>query len=231
MVRGPATLLYGANAIGGLVNVISNDIPRAPVTGASGTVTLDAGSAASEGGAAADLTVGRGAFAFHAGGSGRRAGDVRTPLGASITRNPALRSGMSGPPGQEPAVTPVRATASTTRDTGFRLSRKATSNSRLAARPSTSATEVPRLQGRSSVRSGRRPLSGATSTMSWKAEKSARRSRTTRRKPSVAESSPVRAASRHDGGWGLTRSFEAAGAEALSPPVDQQAGAASSSRS
>ena len=27
VVRGPATLLYGANAIGGLVNVITNDIP------------------------------------------------------------------------------------------------------------------------------------------------------------------------------------------------------------
>ena len=32
VVRGPATLLYGANAIGGLVNVISNQIPTRPVT-------------------------------------------------------------------------------------------------------------------------------------------------------------------------------------------------------
>ena len=32
VVRGPATLLYGANAIGGLVNVVTNDIPKAPVT-------------------------------------------------------------------------------------------------------------------------------------------------------------------------------------------------------
>ncbi len=31
VVRGPATLLYGANAIGGLVNVISNQIPGQPV--------------------------------------------------------------------------------------------------------------------------------------------------------------------------------------------------------
>jgi iron complex outermembrane receptor protein len=27
VVRGPATLLYGANAIGGLVNVVTNEIP------------------------------------------------------------------------------------------------------------------------------------------------------------------------------------------------------------
>ena len=37
---GPATLLYGANAIGGLVNVITNSIPTTPVTRASGA-TLD----------------------------------------------------------------------------------------------------------------------------------------------------------------------------------------------
>ena len=30
VVRGPATLLYGANAIGGLVNVVTNEIPDRP---------------------------------------------------------------------------------------------------------------------------------------------------------------------------------------------------------
>ena len=44
VVRGPATLLYGANAIGGLVNVITNDIPKAPVTTPTGSFTLDGGS-------------------------------------------------------------------------------------------------------------------------------------------------------------------------------------------
>jgi hypothetical protein len=48
VVRGPATLLYGANAIGGLVNVITNDIPIKPVLGTSGEVTLDAGTAAAD---------------------------------------------------------------------------------------------------------------------------------------------------------------------------------------
>ena len=37
VVRGPATLLYGANAIGGLVNVITKEIPDAPVTSATGS--------------------------------------------------------------------------------------------------------------------------------------------------------------------------------------------------
>jgi iron complex outermembrane receptor protein len=81
VVRGPATLLYGANAIGGLVNVISNGIPTEPVTGAHGGATFDLGSAANEGAGGGDVTVGNGRFALHAGGSGRRTGDYDTPEG------------------------------------------------------------------------------------------------------------------------------------------------------
>jgi iron complex outermembrane receptor protein len=81
IVRGPATLLYGANAIGGLVNVINDIVPAKPVQGASGAVVMDLGTAAKEFGTAADVTWGNGAFALHAGGSGRRSGDVDTPQG------------------------------------------------------------------------------------------------------------------------------------------------------
>jgi iron complex outermembrane receptor protein len=81
VVRGPATLLYGANAIGGLVNVITDEIPSKPQHGASGNVTMDLGSAAGEAAGAADLHVGNGALALHAGGGGRRSGNVSTPDG------------------------------------------------------------------------------------------------------------------------------------------------------
>jgi iron complex outermembrane recepter protein len=81
VVRGPATLLYGANAIGGLVNIITEDIPTKPLEGASGNVTLDLGTAAKEGAGAADVRVGNGRFVLHAGGGGRRSGDVDTPEG------------------------------------------------------------------------------------------------------------------------------------------------------
>ena len=81
VVRGPATLLYGANAIGGLVNVITEDIPTKPINGTAGNVTIDLGSAAEEAGGAADLRVGNGAFALHVGGGGRRSSDVDTPEG------------------------------------------------------------------------------------------------------------------------------------------------------
>ena len=81
VVRGPATLLYGANAIGGLVNVITETIPMRPVQGTTGAVVLDAGSAAREAGAAGDVRWGNGRWAIHAGGSGRNHGDMRTPDG------------------------------------------------------------------------------------------------------------------------------------------------------
>jgi iron complex outermembrane receptor protein len=81
VVRGPATLLYGANAIGGLVNIITNDIPTAPVHGASGEVTFDLGSSAAEAGGAGNVQLGNGKFAVNIGGGGRRADEFSTPLG------------------------------------------------------------------------------------------------------------------------------------------------------
>jgi iron complex outermembrane receptor protein len=49
VLRGPATLLYGSSAIGGVVNVIDGRIPDAmPKNGASGNARLDYGSGANE---------------------------------------------------------------------------------------------------------------------------------------------------------------------------------------
>jgi iron complex outermembrane receptor protein len=92
VVRGPATLLYGANAIGGLVNVITEQVPTRPVTGSNGNVTVEAGSATEEGGAAGEIFVGNGRFALQAGGGGRRTGDVATPEGE--IENSQSRSGF-----------------------------------------------------------------------------------------------------------------------------------------
>jgi iron complex outermembrane receptor protein len=81
VVRGPATLLYGANAIGGLVNIITNDIPTQPVQGTSGEVTFDAGTSAVQAGGAGRVQFGDGRFAMNIGGGGRRSSDFHTPLG------------------------------------------------------------------------------------------------------------------------------------------------------
>ena len=92
VVRGPATLLHGANAIGGLVNIVTDIIPTKRVEHTEGAMQVDFGSAASEAAGAADVSVGDGRFAFHAGGSGRRSGDVDTPLGT--VENSQSRSGF-----------------------------------------------------------------------------------------------------------------------------------------
>jgi iron complex outermembrane recepter protein len=92
VVRGPATLMYGANAIGGLVNVITNDIPRVPISGARGGFTVDGGTAASEGGGAGDVSWGNNGFAVQISGSGRRSGDYDTP--EETIPNSYLRSGF-----------------------------------------------------------------------------------------------------------------------------------------
>jgi iron complex outermembrane receptor protein len=98
VVRGPATLLYGANAIGGLVNIITDEIPTEPSSGTQGNFTLDLGSAARESAGAGDVHVGNGTFALHVGGGGRRSGDARTPAGRvdnSQSRNGFANVGLS----------------------------------------------------------------------------------------------------------------------------------------
>jgi len=83
VVRGAATLRYGSQAIGGVVNVLNNRVPEAlgdrPVTGeANGS--YDTVSDAWQGAALADVTLGR--LALHADGFVRDTGDYETPLGA-----------------------------------------------------------------------------------------------------------------------------------------------------
>jgi iron complex outermembrane receptor protein len=92
VVRGPATLLHGANAIGGLVNIVTDIIPTKPVTRTQGAFLVDFGSAAEEAAGAGDVSVGNGRFALHGGGSGRRSGDADTPLG--VIDNSQSRSGF-----------------------------------------------------------------------------------------------------------------------------------------
>jgi iron complex outermembrane receptor protein len=75
VLRGPATLLYGGGAIGGVVNVLDNKIPsKMPENGVEGEVNLRANTAANEKAGAAALTVGLGdQFALHVEGSKRDA--------------------------------------------------------------------------------------------------------------------------------------------------------------
>lgn len=83
VVRGPAALFYGSNAIGGVVNVITEEIPSTLPDRPQGSATLQ-GRSASEGLAAeASLTAPIGRVALTAGGVYRTADDLRTPFGAA----------------------------------------------------------------------------------------------------------------------------------------------------
>lgn len=92
VVRGPAMLMYGSNAIGGLVNVIADTVPTAAVTAVRGAATGDLGSNAGQAAGAADLWWGRSAWAFHAGGGGSRAGDYETA--EAVVDNTQSRNGF-----------------------------------------------------------------------------------------------------------------------------------------
>ncbi|HEV6953990.1 MAG TPA: TonB-dependent receptor, partial [Promicromonospora sp.] len=87
VVRGPAALLYGNNALGGVVNVISDDVPvdappRAGVEAAGQAESAHAGGGIA---ARAAVPVGRG-WVFGARGGMRRTGDVRIPEDPALGR-------------------------------------------------------------------------------------------------------------------------------------------------
>jgi iron complex outermembrane recepter protein len=81
VVRGPAGLLYGSNALGGVINVVREDVPRTLPEAISATLSVQGESVnrgATAGGAVL-LPLDR--LALRAELTGRTAGDTRTPLG------------------------------------------------------------------------------------------------------------------------------------------------------
>lgn len=85
VVRGPATLLYGSNAIGGVVNVLDQRIPEYRATESfSGTVDLRGGSVADERSGAVNLNGGGGRWAWHLDYLARETDDYEIPGRASL---------------------------------------------------------------------------------------------------------------------------------------------------
>lgn len=78
VVRGPASLLYGSSALGGVVNVIDNDIPGTVPSGFDGYVAVQGESVNPGGAGTAQFAVPLAeAFALQLRGGGRRIDDVR----------------------------------------------------------------------------------------------------------------------------------------------------------
>ena len=225
VVRGPATLLHGSSAIGGLVNVISEQIPVRRVVGLAGAATVDLGSAASEGGGAADLWWGRQAWVLHAMGGGRRSGDVATPEGT--VENTQSRGGSASVGLSYVGRRGYLGASYGYEDTRYGIPLLEGGNIEL----------TPRRQ-KIGVRTELRDIDGFVESV--RASVGYRRYRHeeldaaevgTRFENDAAEVEVLanhRAYGRLSGtfgGWTLSRRFAAIGEEALSPPVDQMGAA------
>lgn len=94
VVKGPATLLYGSNAVGGVVNAITgHDFAH---EGWRGYATGIGGTTNNQGGASGGLEFGTGKWMFWGNGSLQRTGDYNTPVGRieqSFTRDAATTLG------------------------------------------------------------------------------------------------------------------------------------------
>jgi iron complex outermembrane receptor protein len=79
VLRGPAALLYGGAAIGGVVNAIDNRIPKSVIDGTGGAAELRYGGPATERGASVLVETGSNGYALHADGFWRKTDDMKVP--------------------------------------------------------------------------------------------------------------------------------------------------------
>jgi len=82
VVRGPATILYGPNTIGGLVNVITNFVPTVGDHAVSGTAALEGNSVSGELSGYTNTILSSGGSAFRVSAGGIRSTDIRIPSGS-----------------------------------------------------------------------------------------------------------------------------------------------------
>lgn len=81
VVRGPMSLLYGSSALGGVVNVVREEIPEAKPDDLHGGVVLQGATVNSATALGAFVTAPAGPLAMRAEANARRTGDVSTPAG------------------------------------------------------------------------------------------------------------------------------------------------------
>lgn len=97
VLRGPATLLYGSSAVGGVVNVIDNRIPESlPGERLSGSVEIRGGTVADERSGAANLDGSLGRIGWHVDFLKRETDDYEIPGGIADNSATDTESGTAG---------------------------------------------------------------------------------------------------------------------------------------
>ncbi len=98
VVKGPATLLYGSSAVGGVVNAISprNELHEQVHQGPSGYFTALGGSANGQGGTAGGLEYGVGNWLLWGDGAAQRTGDYDSPEGTVFNSFARMVNGNGG---------------------------------------------------------------------------------------------------------------------------------------
>ena len=98
VVRGPATLLYGSNAVGGVVNAITphDSYQESLTTGTRGQISADGGSANRQAGTNGSVQYAQDHLLLWAGGGARRTADYDTPEGTIENSATRLSSGSTG---------------------------------------------------------------------------------------------------------------------------------------
>jgi iron complex outermembrane receptor protein len=98
VVKGPATLLYGSNAIGGVVNVITghHQLHAHPHEGLRGYLTGNTGSNSSSVGTSAGFEYGLGKWLFSADGGAQRSGDYSSPEARVVNSGTRMQNVFGG---------------------------------------------------------------------------------------------------------------------------------------
>lgn len=235
VVRGPATLLYGSSAIGGVVNIISrhHELDEHPHEGLRGHATAMAGSANALGGGSAGFEYGIGSYLIWAMGSGQRTGDYSTPIGKILNSGTRMTQTSAGV--ARYAQHGFWGASYDLQDGRYGVPAGAVSE---AGGPELAASNVKIDWRRHNVRlhGGFRNLTGWVESLrgtvnlsDWRhaelegADVGTRFHNRQYTFNGVAQQKKFGILTGSFGAWGMSRDFSSVGAEALAPPVDQKA--------
>ena len=98
VVKGPATLLFGSNALGGVVNAITpqDTFRSTPFDGLLGGVSVDFGSANTQAGVGGNIQRGKGPLLLYGNFTSRRTGDYDSPEETIVNSATKLSTGEAG---------------------------------------------------------------------------------------------------------------------------------------